>query len=285
MTARNRWSPRQAARGAQRAGTAGAVLFVGGRTSGPPMRCVRVPHLAGEVVGSTRTSSTSAVERVEPDVERVRPPTRTRRSESCRSRVGAGCRARPRGVWPSSRAPPALRRSEAHRRSSCTLSTRWRARLASRPARRTRPLTRPACCAARPAQALQGAEVSEKMCRVSPKRYSPVNQAGWSQPVIGADDLGELRRGVGGTPPPTLKTRPTACFVGEDGCVLGGDDILDVHIVADCPAVLVDRRAPPWSSAGRRSAGAGVGVMDRWRGPWTMLYAAPRSGSRSADPG
>ena len=51
--------------------------------------------------------------------------------------------------------------------------------------------------------------MSERMCRVSPKRYSPVTTPGWSDPYWRMTTSANSRV-VTARPPPTLKTRPAA---------------------------------------------------------------------------
>src|SRR5262245_11986269 len=55
----------------------------------------------------------------------------------------------------------------------------------------------------------RSAPMSDRMCRVSPKRYSPVTTPAWSEPYWRMTTSANSRV-VTALPPPTLKTRPTA---------------------------------------------------------------------------
>ena len=110
----------------------------------------------------------------------------------------------------------------------------------------------------RPRRAL----MSERMWRVSPNRYSPVTTPGWSDPywrlTMSANSLV-----VTALPPPTLKTRPAARSSVKHEHV-GVHHVVDVDVVADRPAVLVEgRRLAQQVAQAEDAARAGVGVVDR----------------------
>ncbi len=159
----------------------------------------------------TRTSST---------------PARPARPARCRAAAGPPISTMHFGVRVGDRAQPRAepggQQECLHRDRAVCRTTPERAHLARPPRRaprrdpaspratpRTRPRSppgvrrgaQPSCCSA---------SMSEKMCRVSPNRYSPLIRPGSVGAVVAAHDLRELLRWCMPVPPPTLKTRPAA---------------------------------------------------------------------------
>ena len=91
------------------------------------------------------------------------------------------------------------------------------------------------CCGFQPSA--RSALMSDRMWRVSPKRYSPVTRPERSEPywrlTTSANSLV-----VTGWPPPTLNTRPDRAVVLQHQHV-GVHHVVDVDVVADGAAVLV----------------------------------------------
>ena len=121
-----------------------------------------------------------------------------------------------------------------------------------------------------PAQSSQSALMSERMCRVSPKRYSPVTTPAWREPywrmTMSANSL--------------VVTALAAAHVEDPpgGAVvlqyqhIGVYHVVDVDVVADRRTILVESRRHALQVAqAEDAAGPGVGVVDRLPRPWTML--------------
>src|SRR5690348_6259254 len=117
--------------------------------------------------------------------------------------------------------PAADARGEQEGFHACVLRTTPRARMralasASTPSRPSMPLSHSAYAATESAGVFLGSQpssrralMSEKICRVSPKRYSPVTTADWLEPYWRITTSANSRV-VTAWPPPTLKTRPAA---------------------------------------------------------------------------
>ena len=127
----------------------------------------------------------------------------------------------------------------------------------------------------------RSALMSEKMWRVSPKRYSPVTTAGHVRTVLAlttsANSLVVTAR-----PPPTLKTRPDRAVVVEHQHV-GVHHVVDVDVVADRAAVLVQgRRLAEQVAEAEDAARARVGVVHRL--PRALHDAVAQRDGRDAVP-
>src|SRR5690348_11468620 len=194
--------------GGERARAAEQFRFVGGAHGRRPgSRFEVVTHHIRKVVQVDEYFvHARPVERVEPDVEH-------RLAADGNHALGDGVRDRPQ--------PAADAGGEQEGLHVPAFRTTPRARIrasasASTPSRPSMPLSHSAYAATESAGVRWGSQpsarralISDRMCRVSPKRYSPVTIPGTSDPYWRMT-MPANSRVVTALPPPTLKTRPAA---------------------------------------------------------------------------
>ena len=159
---------------------------------------------------------------------------------------------------------------------------------ASTPSRPSMPLSHSAYAATESAGARWGSQpsarralISDRMCRVSPKRYSPVTIPGCVGPVLAHDDVGEFPGGDR-LAAPDIEDPSRGAVVREHQHV-GVHDVLDVDVVPDRPTILVEDGSPAQQVAQAEDAArTGVRVVHRLPGP--LHDAVPERDGRDAVP-
>ena len=123
--------------------------------------------------------------------------------------------------------------------------------------------------------------MSERMWRVSPNRYSPVTTPGSVGAVLAHDDVGEFP-GRDRLAAADVEDPPDGAVVLQDEHV-GVHHVVDVDVVADRPAVLVQgRRHALQVAQAEDAARARVGVVDRL--PRALDDAVAQGDGRDAVP-